>query len=82
MIWNGALIHLRICCPWCGKPLSHTIEPDSAFYSIICNEPDCEECGNLILIERATSKVVFIDRRQWKTYDGRRWRLAVEEIKG
>lgn len=71
MIFPGTLVHTQIICPECGKPMSNRTPPGSAFLMVCCSEKDCIGAGNLMLIEKATSMVIWTSAIGH--YDGEKW---------
>lgn len=60
MICTGALVLVKVCCLYCGKPANH-LEKDSAFYVISCQDQDCPYANVRVMVEKSTHTVVSCD---------------------
>lgn len=60
MISIGSLVLVKVCCLYCGKP-ANTLEKDSAFYLIRCQDQECPYVSANVLVEKSTHIVVACD---------------------
>lgn len=68
MIHVGARLLIKIMCPFCEDAISMGQDPDSAFYIVICSNPDCDAHTSTVLVERATNIVVSVMGQYGVTY--------------
>lgn len=80
MLMPGQLVMIRILCPNCGAPSERHQVAGSTFYSISCNNPECEMHRAEVLIERSTNTVVTVIQWQWRSYDGNWYRVVTEPV--
>ncbi len=81
MITQGRIILFKLCCPDCGQAIEYSQPPVSDFFVINCNNKDCHSYRAEILVERRTGVVLSAHYHEIKTFDGKAYRYAMEEIK-
>lgn len=59
MIRVGMQVHVSLMCNGCGKPMTNAYSaPQSAFWFCSCQNPECEDCGFQVVVEKASGMIV------------------------
>lgn len=80
MIYTGARISLKLCCPRCGQPDEFGQMQVSDFFTLCCKNKDCDSYMAEVLIERRTGQVLSVQMHEFRDGHGKRWRVKYEEV--
>ena len=75
------IIGVQLACPYCGKLVDRYQVKVSDFFTLCCQNKDCDSFMAEILIERRTSEIISVQAHTWRDAHGKLWKYAVKEVK-